>query len=157
MSDKVYVGSFPAGVSRKRPDGGAIPCCPFCGAPGKLHVYDGGWASVSCSNGRCRVHPGTHPHCPSVDAALDDWSPRADLELAGNGRSIADAAASELLSGCGGRLVGADAGRLGELVLEAVGHAWPREVAEGAYTPCNAVEALAKMLRHVDPSGGERS
>ena len=153
MSDKVYVGSFPAGVSRKRPDGGAIPCCPFCGAPGKLHVYDGGWASVSCSNGRCRVHPGTHPHCPSVDAALDDWSPRTDLEPAGNGRSIADAAASELLSG----LVGADAGRFGELVLEAVGHAWPREVAEGAYTHCNAVEALAQMLRHVDPSGGERS
>lgn len=46
---------------------------------------------------------------------------------------------------------------LGDLVLEAVGHAWPRKVDEGAYTIRNAVEALAQMLRHVDPSGGERS
>lgn len=156
MDENVYVGSFPAGVSKKRPDGGTIPCCPFCGAPGKLHVYDRGYASVACSNGRCRVHPGTHPHCPSVDAALDDWSPRADQAFAGNGRSIADAAASELLLECGG-LVGTDVGRLGELVLEAVGHAWPRQVAEGGYTIFNAVNALAQMLRHVDPSGGERS
>lgn len=156
MDENVYVGSFPAGVSKKRPDGGTIPCCPFCGAPGKLHVYDRGYASVACSNGRCRVHPGTHPHCPSVDAALDAWSPRADQAFAGNGRSIADAAASELLLECGG-LVGTDVGRLGELVLEAVGHAWPRQVAEGGYTIFNAVNALAQMLRHVDPSGGERS
>lgn len=157
MCEKTYVGSFPTGVSSKRPDGGTIPCCPFCGAPGKLRVYDGGWASVACSNGRCRVHPGTHPHCPSVDAALDDWSPRADQAFAGNGRSIADAAASELLAGCGGRLVGTDAARLGELVLEAVKRAWPRQVGDGVYALLDAAEALAQMLRHVDPSGGERS
>lgn len=157
MGENVYVGSFPAGVSKKRPDGGTIPCCPFCGAPGKLHVYDRGYASVACSNGRCSVHPGTHPHCPSVDSALDNWSPRVDQAPAGNGRSIADAAASELLLECGGRLVGADAGMLGELVLDAVGHAWPKKVDEGAYTLCNAVKALAQMLRHVDPSGGEMS
>lgn len=157
MSENVYVGSFPAGVSKKRTDGGTIPCCPFCGAPGKLRIYDGGWASVVCSNGRCRVHPSTHPHCPSVDSALEDWSPRADQAHAGGGRSIADAAASELLLGCGGRVVGADTGILGDLVLDAVVHAWPMQVDEGAYTIHNAVEALAQMLRHVDPSGGERS
>ena len=53
----VYIGSFPAGVSKRRPDGGTIPCCPFCGAPGKLHVYGRGFASVSLAQMLRHVDP----------------------------------------------------------------------------------------------------
>lgn len=152
---KRYIGSFPTGVSKRNPDGGRMPYCPFCGAPAILTVYDDGWAAVCCSNGRCGVDPHTGAHLPSVDCALGDWSSRADPEAPGKGRDIADSTAAALLSGCGGRMCGAGEEELGKLVVEAVESSWPGRLESGAYRMGSVAKALAMMLRHVDPSGGE--
>ena len=53
----MYKGSY---------NGVALDHCPFCGAPAILTVYDGNWAGIHCSNGRCRVSPKIN-RCPSPE------------------------------------------------------------------------------------------
>lgn len=51
--------------------------CPFCGGEAKIQEYNGGFAAVGCSNGRCYMHPHALGF-PSADRAAEMWNMRAE-------------------------------------------------------------------------------
>lgn len=61
-------------IGREERNGGLIPC-PFCGGKAEVTEYNGGFAAVGCSNGRCYMHPHAFGF-PSVDDAVEKWNRR---------------------------------------------------------------------------------
>ena len=51
--------------------------CPFCGGEAKIQEYNGGFAAVGCSNGRCYMHPHAFGF-PSAEDAAERWNRRAE-------------------------------------------------------------------------------
>lgn len=50
--------------------------CPFCGGEAKIQEYNGGFAAVGCSNGRCYMHPHAFGFASAEDA-IQKWNRRA--------------------------------------------------------------------------------
>lgn len=51
--------------------------CPFCGGEAKIQEYNGGFAAVGCSTGRCYMHPHAFGF-PSAEDAIQKWNRRAE-------------------------------------------------------------------------------
>lgn len=51
--------------------------CPFCGGEAKIQEYNGGFAAVGCSNGRCYMHPHAFGFASAEDA-IQKWNRRVE-------------------------------------------------------------------------------